>query len=61
MSRCPVCQTVRIVIVISPERRAFCTKCGARWIQEGGVQRSVRRPLAALTPSSTHEPEPKQA
>jgi hypothetical protein len=43
MSRCPVCHSVRVVIVIGPTRRAFCTKCGARWIQEGSVQRSVQR------------------
>ena len=43
MSRCPVCQSVRIVVVIGASRRAFCTKCGARWIQEGSIQRSVLR------------------
>ena len=42
MSRCPVCRSVRIVIVVSPERRAFCTGCGARWIQEGNEQRGVK-------------------
>ncbi|HEY3209451.1 MAG TPA: hypothetical protein VGL18_06600 [Actinomycetota bacterium] len=42
MSRCPVCRSVRIVIVVSPERRAFCTACGARWIQEGSDQRAVK-------------------
>lgn len=48
MSRCPVCQSVRIVIVVSPQRRAFCTACGARWIQEGSAQRGVKRgPLTA--------------
>jgi hypothetical protein len=30
------------VIVVSPRRRAFCTSCGARWIQEGSEQRSVK-------------------
>ena len=43
MARCPVCQSVRIVIVVSPERRAFCTACGTRWIQEGSRQRAVKR------------------
>ena len=42
MSRCPVCRSVRIVIVVSPERPAFCTACGARWIQEGSQQRAVK-------------------
>jgi hypothetical protein len=34
---------VRIVIVVSQHRRAFCTACGARWIQEGSVQRAIKR------------------
>jgi len=42
MSRCPVCRSVRIVIVVSPQRRAFCTTCGARWVQEGSTQRSIK-------------------
>jgi hypothetical protein len=50
MARCPVCESSRIVIVVSPERRAFCTACGARWIQDGSEQRSVRRgALATVT------------
>jgi hypothetical protein len=47
MSRCPVCQSVRIVIVVSPQRRAFCTTCGSRWLQEGSAQRNVKRGVAA--------------
>lgn len=43
MSRCPVCQSVRIVLVLSPTRRSFCAECGARWIQDGSEQRSVAR------------------
>jgi len=50
MARCPVCQSARIVIVVSPDRRAFCTACGARWIQEGSEQRAIKRPrLMAAT------------
>jgi hypothetical protein len=41
MARCPVCQSLRIVLVIAPTRRAFCTGCGARWVQEGSVQRAI--------------------
>lgn len=52
MARCPACESPRIVIVVSPERRAFCTACGARWIQDGSEQRAVRRraldPVAQL-------------
>jgi predicted RNA-binding Zn-ribbon protein involved in translation (DUF1610 family) len=42
MAHCPVCQSVRIVIVVSPTRRAFCTTCGSRWIQDCSAQREVR-------------------
>jgi ribosomal protein S27E len=41
--RCPVCGSLRVVIVLSAERRASCARCGARWAQEGGYQRAVRR------------------
>jgi len=43
MSRCPVCEDWRIVIVVAPGRRAFCVRCGARWEQEGSLQRRIRR------------------
>jgi hypothetical protein len=53
MARCPECQSVRIVIVVSPERRAFCTACGTRWIQDGSRQRSIRRPqIRPVSPAS---------
>jgi hypothetical protein len=47
MVRCPGCESPRVVIVVSPQRRAFCSKCGARWIQDGPRQRAVVRPGAA--------------
>ena len=50
MARCPVCESARIVIVVSPERRAFCTACGARWIQDGSEQRDIRRRTLEPTP-----------
>ena len=43
MIRCPVCESGRIVVVISPNPRAFCARCGSKWIQEGSYQRAVRR------------------
>jgi hypothetical protein len=43
MSRCPVCQSVRVVLVLSSTRRSFCSQCGARWIQDGNEQRGVER------------------
>jgi len=53
MSRCPVCQSVRIVIVVNPQRRAFCTACGARWTQQGSEQRGVQR--GPLTPQAARQ------
>ncbi|MFN2543323.1 MAG: hypothetical protein ABR600_01960 [Actinomycetota bacterium] len=47
MVRCPVCESARVVVVLSPERKAFCVKCSARWIQEGSLQRAVRPGKAA--------------
>jgi len=40
--RCPVCESARVVIVLSPARKAFCVKCSSRWIQEGSLQRAIR-------------------
>jgi hypothetical protein len=38
---CPVCKSHRIVLVLSPNPRAFCAMCGARWVQDGGRQTGV--------------------
>ena len=54
MSRCPVCGSVRIVAIVGPTRRAFCTRCGARWVQEGAVQRSIQRPSEGVRPGDSH-------
>ena len=43
MTRCPVCESVQIVVVVSPRHQAFCSRCGVRWIQEGREQRAVHR------------------
>ena len=51
MARCPVCQSVRIVVVVGPQRRAFCTACGSRWAQEGSVQRGVKRGTLTAAPA----------
>jgi hypothetical protein len=48
MARCPVCGSVRIVIVVGPERRAFC----ARWVQDGSQQRNIQR-LSPLSSDPT--------
>jgi len=52
VARCPSCESVRIVIVVSPQRRAFCTACGTRWIQDGSEQRSIKRvPVTPAAPA----------
>jgi len=50
VQRCPVCESVQIVVVIGPRPRAWCSRCGARWIQEGSEQRAVHR-LDASSPN----------
>lgn len=53
MARCPECGSVRVVIVVSPDRRAFCVRCGTRWVQDGIQQRSIQRlPRLATDPTS---------
>ena len=43
MARCPVCESVRIVVVLNRSSAAFCAKCGTRWSQEGSEQRNILR------------------
>jgi uncharacterized paraquat-inducible protein A len=52
MARCPVCESMRIVVVVSSERRAFCARCGARWVQDGIQQRNIQS-LAPLPADPT--------
>jgi len=42
MPTCPVCDSRQILIVLSDTRRGSCRDCGARWAQDGSVQRDVR-------------------
>jgi len=48
MPTCPVCESPQILIVLSTTRRGSCRECGARWAQEGSVQRGV---LPSLIPN----------
>jgi hypothetical protein len=41
--RCPACRSAHITIVVSLFPEAFCSACGARWIQDGSRQRAVTR------------------
>lgn len=43
MARCPVCESVRVVIVLGEAKRAFCGRCGSRWLQDGSEQRAIER------------------
>lgn len=43
MLRCPVCDSVRVVLVLGGESCAFCGRCGARWVQEGGRRSGIER------------------
>jgi hypothetical protein len=46
MPRCPVCDAPRVIIVLGKTRTGFCSTCGARWIQDGDMQRHVEPPAA---------------
>jgi hypothetical protein len=61
MQRCPVCDSVQIVIVVSPWPHAWCDRCGSRWIQEGTEQRAVHRidsSLPNISSVSEHSARP---
>lgn len=42
IARCPLCASARIVSIVGPAGRAFCTRCGARWDRGGTVQAAAR-------------------
>jgi len=33
MVRCPSCGSYRVFVIVSPERRARCIQCGAKWVR----------------------------
>jgi transposase-like protein len=43
MPRCPLCESAQITVVINRHRRAFCSDCGARWVQDGSQQHTIKR------------------
>jgi hypothetical protein len=43
MPRCPLCASAQITIVISRRRRTFCSSCGARRVQDGSQQHTIKR------------------
>jgi hypothetical protein len=46
MPRCPLCASAQIT-VISRHRCAFCSDCGARWVQEGSDRHPPRQQSAS--------------
>jgi hypothetical protein len=49
VTQCPVCESHRVVVVLSPDPRAFCVRCGARWVQDGSRQTRLERGDAAYS------------
>jgi hypothetical protein len=42
MPRCPLCASAQITVVISLYPSASCSSCGARWIQDGSEQHTIK-------------------
>lgn len=42
MPRCPVCQSPKILIVLSADPRAVCEVCGSHWVQQGERQTGIK-------------------
>jgi hypothetical protein len=47
MSRCPACESLKVLLVLSDVPRAECERCHATWIQDGVSQHEVRKPPAS--------------
>jgi hypothetical protein len=41
MPRCPLCRSALITITFGLYPIAICTRCNARWIQDGHQQRAI--------------------
>jgi hypothetical protein len=41
MPRCPLCRSALVTITFGLYPIAFCTSCGARWIQDGHQQQTI--------------------
>jgi hypothetical protein len=55
MPRCPLCHSANITILLSLHPSAFCSSCGARWIQDGAEQRAIKQvdePALFASPAS---------
>ncbi|HEY7280405.1 MAG TPA: hypothetical protein VID47_02320 [Actinomycetota bacterium] len=58
MSRCPNCESPRILVVLGPKPRASCRACGCRWIQQGREQIAVRLPGEGSRNTHPSNPRP---
>jgi hypothetical protein len=43
MPRCPLCGSSHVAVLDSLHPQAFCSSCGARWIQDGRRQRAIKQ------------------
>ena len=43
MPRCPLCRSALVTITFGLYPIAICTRCSARWIQEGHQQRAINQ------------------
>ena len=43
MPRCPMCRSALVTIGFGLYPTAICTSCGARWIQDGYLQRAINQ------------------
>lgn len=59
MPRCPLCDSSKVIIVLNSSRRGLCPACGARWTQDGDLQRHVERPEAIT--ETENRPQPSGA
>jgi Zn-finger nucleic acid-binding protein len=55
--RCPECATLRVVVVLSKLSQGRCVRCGAKWLQDGGHQRRIRRSSLSRPGSSVGGPD----
>jgi hypothetical protein len=60
MVRCPVCESTRVVVIIAPERRALCSRCSTRWIQDGDRQRAIVRGTPPAEAGTAAVPSPRE-
>jgi Zn-finger nucleic acid-binding protein len=43
MPRCPLCRSALVTITFGLYPIAFCTRCSARWVQDGNQQRTINQ------------------